>query len=335
MSISTRFTKVLAVTALAVAGVVGMAGAADKVTPTSQVMSVGYTYLIEDTAFIEIAKSTQLDKKALLANNTGKAGDSTDQVGTLGIIRVTTTRDAYTVTMKTKWGGKLVDEGTPTPTTTMTCPANYSENPWNTAMCSPNSGTGADVAKVPVMSPGVTKQLLYKGKSLTMPGAITGPAYDTVQLHVRIGVCDLGADLSVSAVAGNYYSFGSPDATELGKFPPALIDAATLTKSRQYNADGSTTGVTTNPVNFATLLGTKYSGETNTRYDWSTIKTAGKFPTPKTPGTATTPSKKVQYFYINVGIANDPANTNKTVLENKATSGNYSETFTFELVADA
>ncbi|MDR2694532.1 MAG: hypothetical protein LBB74_10020 [Chitinispirillales bacterium] len=321
----------LAAAALAVAGAVGMAAADDVCVGTgcTAEMKVGFDIAIEDTARIEAIEVKTLDKAALLANGLTVAGDDKDKVGTLGILRITTTADAWDVKMTTRWGGKLVHEGAPTPNGTPDCPSGYDENPWNTDMCQkPGS---PDVPKVEGTNPGEPKSLVYVNKSLSTAGSEPGwlnaagtGTYDTVQLYVRIGICDLGADLNTSAGQTTYYSLGAPAA--YADYPPVTITPAILTGTAKYDALDASTLIPTE-ASFAAILGGAYSVDLAERnLNWTTIAGGSTFATPRITPPNATDAKHLQHFYINVGM-----NNTVDILEKKATNGNYGETFTFEL----
>jgi len=362
MSKKYGFGVKLAVAALAVAGVAGT-GWADDISTGPVDMGVGFSIEVEDTARIDaFPKSpTRIELEAAAKNYATNAWNPSEgDIGTLGILRVTTNHDGWDITMKTMYGGKLINVGASRPDpANPVCPPGTSEinSGWDKGKCSAGSGSPA-VDKVPGVILGQTRSLVYKdattltGYAATTPGAdlgvrddnnaavaAPGPTHyephDTVQLRVAIGLCDLGADISLSANATTYYSWGAPD--DVALYPPVEIDGATLFGTRQYQANGGAFGG--GIINFATTIGTPYAtgnalpvgtghigdalnGQTA---DWSGLA-GGSFKTPETPGTALTPSRHVQHFYVNVGINPGPG-----FLEKKDNNGNYEEKFTFEL----
>jgi len=333
MSKKYGFGVKLAVAALAVAGVVGVAVADDVCEDLgcTAEMSVGFDIAVADTAKIEAINVKTLTKDELWANGLTVTGDNQDKVGTLGIIRVTTTADKWDVELTTKWGGKLVHVGEETGNGIFSCPPGYTQNPWNTDMC---RQTGVpDVPKVEGKNPGSTKSLVHVDKSLStgsakgVINASGASSYDTVQLLVRIGICDLGADLDGSAGANTYYNLGAPSA--YSTYLPVEISSSDLQGTRSYDHNG--TPATAVPVSFALKFGTAYGSDDlpDRNLIWSDIVTPAKqFNTPRLE----TPSgliKHQQHFYINVGMNGKTVGV--PILEKKETNGQYSETFTFTL----
>jgi hypothetical protein len=331
MSNGKRFTGRLAVAAVAVAGVLGGTAWADLLGPYEVEMSVSFEVAIEDTARIEIAKSNPLTKDELWTGGLDAANVGGENPGSLGIIRVTTTHDNWDVTMKTLYGGKLVFSGEDKPAAGVHCPTGWEKNPWNGNRC---QKTGeADIDALPNTTPGEMHSLLYIDKALstaTEAGAVnTGgaAARDTVQLVVKIGVCNLGADLDPDAVQTGYYALGAP--ADYTNYSPVAIASAKLLNTRKYEADGS--DASQKPVSFAEEIGNAYNGGSgaidglNSR-EWSAIATAGtNFAKPAYgPGSG----RSVEHFFINVGLNNTNA-----IYEHNSQNGTYGETFTFTLVA--
>jgi hypothetical protein len=332
----------LAVAALAVAGVVGVVWAVDLGGGVQQQeMSVSFKVEISDTALLEKVKEATLDKAALLLGGTAAADKTGDEVGTLGILRVTTTSGLWDVTMKTLYGGKLVDPGQKTEDVPKAyhCPIGWTPNPWNSQKCQKIGES--DIDAVPDSSNGTMRSLVYVGKGQTAPGVIATAGsgatdHDTVQLIVKIGICNVGSDLDPDAVQDRYYNLGAPG--NYGDYLPVAISSGDLQDTRKYEATGG--NATQVPLSFAEKIGGAYgtSGTSSSmqpqgtgvpqEFDWDAIETAKKFPKPITPN-----GRSVQHFFINVGL-NSAATGNLQILERKDQNGTFGETFTFDLVHD-
>jgi len=329
MSISKRLTCKLAVAAVAVAGVVGMAGA-DDISKGPVEMGVSFLVETNDTARIEVAVAKSPTREDLVKDSLGGANAAGNNPGSLGILKVTTNNDAWDVEMKTLYGGKLVyvGESTPDPDNPV-CPSGSTPitTGWDKGKC--DAGAGAVVDMVPGVILGSTQTLVYKDNSLStggkgyQDGVMEDADNDTVLLVVKIGMCDLGADLHTSATANLFYAWGEPDSGS--RYLPVLIDSTSLRESRQREADG-TAGPGT-AVSFSKVIGG--SGWTGTLAHGQVSLAdigANKFRKPVTP----LGGKHVQHIYVNVGL--NPAGP-VGFLEKKANSGTYEERFIFELTA--
>jgi hypothetical protein len=331
MSICKRFTGKLAAAAVAVAGVVGMAGA----QPTTVDMGVSFTVNVEEIAKIEIAKQNPLTEIELIAAGKEGADAVADTCGTLGIIRVTTNSDDWDVELSTMHGGKLRTKGEETGSGTFACPPGASTNPdpWRPGTCL--DGGGNVVNEVELMNQGDMGTLTYKSTNTAavtpgvLPGSATG-IQDTVQLIVKIGVCMLGADLSTSAVPGAFYALGAPLNANYTTYAPVAISSANLKATRKVEEDGTVGSPT--KQSFATLLGTAYTSATDVAYQiggktWANVLADVGFATP----VKRLVNEGVEHFYINVGLNKDGAHQ---VYEHKSKNGTYTETLTFDLTAN-
>jgi hypothetical protein len=320
----------LAVAALAVAGVVGMAVAQTKPTASSgQYDKMKVSFEIKKTLEIE-CKTKLVDATILKATNVALVANSGADPGNLGTIRVKTNSTGWDILMTTDFGGRLVktvggtlDKGS--------CPSGQSD-PWNPGQCLvPLPDTIIGGSRTPLMYSSTTGTDVAGVIGTTHVG--TNTTKDEVQLEVSIGLAFLGSQLAATAPATNMYGIGAPSNYVI----PAVIDNEDLEKS------GSVLGSSTArpaAISFADVLGNHYDNNTPGApaitglggRDWSDIADDG-FPTPNNSVVGTTPVDEVdnQYFFVNVGLAQT------TGLQDKI-SGNdegiYEETFTFDLAAN-
>jgi hypothetical protein len=294
----------LAAAALAVAGMVGTVWAALPTGPVvaSDVMKVTLTSPPEGTI-----KCTSKNPK-----NAEVVGFDVREfkdlgAGNLGRIRVTASSSSWDISMKTQWGGKLAtateQKGAPK------LQLNINTGKYDTLGYEPSTFSNETF-------------LYYNGKIGTLLVSYTDSigfrsgtgTNDTVQLAVSIGILDS---------AGGAVGFIPKGVRNAIRVSPTVIWPSLLQKSR---VDGGT------GVSFATALGDdpQYAGGVGKDITVGTEGGNGRL-----VGTAATKGFGVattaEFFYINVGIPsalsgfiNSGATTQK--LE-------YSETFTFELVA--
>jgi len=321
-----RGWKLAAVAALAVAGVVGTVWALPTGDP-SETANMTATYTVETLAHITAVPNAGLTNDVLLTEDaltsTSAIGSARGEgPGTLGILRVQTNASNWDVQMRTRSGGRLVDESGAT-----TKPGSCSSwDAWGVVCQStfPDTIIGGEY-------------LTYASAgSTSASGIIGGTTRDTVRLQVAVGLANLGAVLSSGANATSVYALGAPGAP----IEPVEVAHAALNASQ---VAAGTVGY----ISFANLIG----GTTGTQYQsdaaalspsvttfsgrgWAAIASGGfavpnytnDFSSPTPP--ANLPHKNEEYFFINVGIE---TGTNGTLGGNKG--GNYSETFYFDLVA--
>jgi len=340
MSKKYGFGVKLAVAALAVAGVMGVVvalptvGTGESVDGTAE-MSVGFD--VQTLASIFATPNANLTNEVLLDTTTIRTAiNSTSAIGsvrgegpgTLGTIRVLTNASNWDVQMRTKNGGRLVDESGAT-----TKPGNCAANGWDAwgVICNsydPDTIIGGQV-------------LTYSssvGPGATGSGKIGGSAAgvrDTVRLQVAVGLANLGAVLSSGANASSIYALGAPAAP----IAPVEIPHTALDGTR-VNA-----GASSGPISLAeTIAGnaaykaaaallsptvTGFSGRPFTQIEtdgFAAPNYTNDFSSPTPPAVLT--HKNEEYFFVNVGI---DTKTNGTLGGNKG--GNYKETFYFDLVA--
>jgi hypothetical protein len=307
-----------AAAAVAVAGVAGTAWA-DDISMGPVEMGVSFLVETNDTARIEVAVKKSPNRSDLEKAGLAGADAAGNNPGSLGILKVTTNSDKWDVKMKTMYGGKLVSVGESTPDTiNLECPAGYvlQTSGWNNGRCD-SSGVKV-VDKVPGVKLGNTQSLVYNGKSLSIAsngyeqGVIEADASanDTVMLVVKIGMCDLGADLHTSATPSLFYSWGEPD--DGTDYEPVLLDSTKLRATRKHEFDGSLFALQT-AISFADAIGgSGWTGAPlNGQPAFNMITATSPFKKPVT----SVGSKHVQHFYVNVGL--NPA-TGVGFLEKKA-----------------
>jgi hypothetical protein len=327
MSKKYGFGLKLAVAALAVAGVVGIAVAAPPTgdpNKTAQLI-VGYEVVVlaeittEPFAGLnaDILKST--DAKSVVSATGSIQGAAP---GTLGTVKVKTNASNWDVKMRTKNGGRLIDETTAVPDTGP-CPTDS----WG--QCTGiGTITFAD-AEVLTYVPGTssTGQGIKQG---------TSGKPDTVLLEVAIGVANLGKALNApTALQNTLFALGGPSAP----VEPVLIGSTDLLAS---NVIAGATGA----ISFADSIsdGTsgkasapKYSAAATTanaadtgisERKWSDIKSDGFGVPTHAKCSDTDECRNEEYFFVNVGINQG---FKQKIGSNKG--GTYTETLYFDLVA--
>jgi hypothetical protein len=301
MSISKRFLRKLAVAALAVAGVLGVAWA---ILPSDvkNTASMGVTYQVQSIAEIDVTPHNPTNEE-LLKNDTLTVTGG--HFGTLGTIKVTTNSTGWDVWMTTANGGQLADiRGIKT---IKSCPsADWLTGITDSSKCTdvPDPSKPAPILKYADATP--------------------------VQLGVAVGLAKTGTAIGAGAPATIYPIFSAASVF----IPPVSVDPADLT-----TAIRPASGAPTDYISFAGLLGGTWSGTTpGGQFDkgiygttgetltsasgWTTISGDG-FPLP----TGNSVDGE-EYFYVNVGI-----NTSTKLLGGNE-DGYYSETFYFDLVAN-
>jgi hypothetical protein len=322
MSISKRFLRKLAVAALAVAGVVGMAGTAVAQGPIVAEMGVSIT--VERKEKIEPIPNAAFNVEEFMDSKTGSvvAGPITAKVpGNLGLIKVTTNSASWDVEMYTKWGGKLVLEGAPTADAVgPQCASGTHPDPWDASKCLNLDNTPA-APPVQGYSPGTAKALRYK----------SGSTYSDVGLEIAIGIADSGKNLSPSATLP-YYPLGAP--SDYNDFSP--IDVSTSVGATNKYVIVPNAAPTENPsidkIKFASEV---FIGSYGNMID--PIKTPNSWASGMNTaslasfGALSSLRGETAYFYINVGLDN---NATAPLPFGGNDPGVYSETLYFDLVAD-
>jgi len=331
----------LAAAAVLAAGGAWMIGTAVADDVRKGPVELGVSFLIEtnDTAVIEVAVDNSPTREILETKGLALADAGENNPGSLGILKVTTNAsDGWDISMTTKYGGKLVYVGNSEPDPDHpVCPSGSTEilTGWDRGKC--DAGSGNVVEKVPGTILGSVQSLVYNGEVGTGAsgdgwrnddgsGSKDSPN-DTVQLVVKIGLCDKGSDMHASASPDLYYAWGAPDYTD--DYGPVQITADDLLASRQYDHDGGAN--TPTPISFAAKIGG--AGWTGTPLNgqpaaWTAIAADG-FSVPVAPYSG----QHVQHFYVNVGLVGKDDTGFPGFLEKKANNGLYEERFTFTLDA--
>jgi len=255
-----------------------------------------------------------------------KAIPTANVPGNLGIIKVTTNSGKWDVLISTKWGGRLMLEGDPTPAGNPTCPTGSQDDPWDATRCLDNI-TGAYVGPpVQGYSPASVTPLKYAASNSVSSS-------QDVYLEIGVGIADSGKLLSQSASL-DYYALGAPSL--YGSYLPVKIAQTVIQGSNRNNV---TTGAPltsfTGGISLATQFKNKYMGVGTivpvATKSWIAGKSTASLDTDLFGLSAyPSPDNEVSYFYINVGLdrvdnalafgGNDP--------------GTYGETIYFELAAE-
>jgi len=342
MSKKYGFGVKLAVAAVAVAGVAIVAWAGLPGTSTGQTGTMAVGFPVQNIAAIECTAKDP-DKETLLETNA--ESDATGQnPGTLGTIKVTTNSNGWDIWMTTANGGRLRYNAGGRDSATCAAP-----DPWDASKCKTPGPT--------LTVGGVDEFLTYidaaRGSG-TGPGIIhdgvaasaTHIPKDTVQLQVAIGVAYLGSQLNASANANTIYGLGAP-----GSYTDAALvpNTALETSGASYGSRPATspTPLAALPIKFAPLLGAHYgsiAALSGTDYEklagrgWDGsavgtqyVKTDGfAAPAHKDLASPTNPKHvDEQYFFVNVGILP----SEKDAIGGNV-NGTYTETFTFDLIAN-
>ncbi|MDR2693938.1 MAG: hypothetical protein LBB74_06960 [Chitinispirillales bacterium] len=309
----------LAAAALAVAGVVGMAGAQTFAT-SGGTGKMGVTFTVAKKAELTCT-GKNLTKEELLAANAFDSGLAKINPGNLGTIKVATNAFSWSIEMTTENGGRLVYRKGGKPGK----PTCSNINAWDATKCDDVGGwaVGADTG-------GTTDTLKYTTTSASASGVIKdgGTGKDHVQLEVSIGIAFLGSQLDAGAGQSTLYAIGAP--SNYTTAAPVAINDLEKTGTMLSTASPAV------PVKFHDLLGKHYDKwdsppasyvSLNGQY-WNTnsgnIASNGF----NAPNHSKGP-KDEQYFFVNVGLnqtAKDKIGGNK--------DGAYKETFTFELVGN-
>jgi len=312
-----RILSRLAVAALAVAGFT--VGAWAQVAVGAPQTTMGVNFNVKAIQTIEaVPNDVPITEAELRETTTGSVISTPTGVrpGNLGIIKVTTNSESWDVQLSTKWGGRLVREGTPTPGTP-TCPGTApTPDPWDNDRCI-ETGTGNSVPKIETTNPGVGTPLKYKPIG-------AAPAAE-VLLEIGIGIADSGKKLSPSASLP-YYGFGAPS----NYLPSVKLGQAEIGATNRYLLNGTDNTASATPISFATWLDDANSSYTSaivaTPNSWAEGTDFDNLGTNKFG--LSKHDDMVSYFYVNVGL-------NKTVADAFAGNqdGDYGETLYFDLVA--
>jgi len=327
-SVVSAFGWKLAAAAAAVAGVVGTVSAQPPAGEPNQSANMSVGFEVQTLAQIYATPNARLTNEVLLntpITETSAIGSVRGEgPGTLGTIRVLTNASNWDVKMRTRSGGRLVDDSN----ARIGVGKCATWDAWG-VVC-----TGND----PDTIIGGEYLTYFSKNGSTVSGKIGGATSadpDTVRLQVAVGLANLGAVLSSGANATSVYALGAPGAA----IPPVEVPHTAL------DASNVAAGAATGPISLAaTIAGngayttaaaglsppmTQFSGR-----DWSVIASDGfnvpnytnDFSSPTPPAVLT--HKNEEYFFINAAIettTNGPLGGNK--------GGTYSETFYFDLVA--
>jgi len=337
MSISKTVVK-LAAAALVVAGGMGTVWAANSVMDkgASTVKEGGdnnasmkMTYAIEQTAVIEVTSKNPTNEQFVGFDADGSSLDGADgKNGNLGEVRVKTNSRGWDVTFTTVNGGQLAK----TNDTIMSqqamkpgiFPPQYYDSSWT-------------VHRNPAY-------LLYDNSysGTTNLQNLTGPARKAVQVSVGIGMLE--------KISGAKYLKGFANKLNAAAYATPLVPPGDLKNSQTLNENGSVnTGAV--PVSFVEVLSTAASSPGLTAAQTAItdadrkIKVGGRVvgsaatetgtlgfgPTNSPITIPNIPNKDddYEYFYVNVGLPD--ANVDYIFGNNP---GDYSETFTFTLLAN-
>jgi hypothetical protein len=338
MSGRTSSVVKLAVAALAVAGVVGTVwagvsvmdkGAATITEGGDNAASMKMTYTIEQTAVIEVTSKNPTSEQFVGFDADGSSLDGQDgKNGNLGEVRVKTNSRGWDVTFTTVNGGKLaVTNDTIMSQQAMKpgiFPPQYYDSSWT-------------VHRNPAY-------LLYDNTYAGTANVqnLTNPTRKAVQVSVGIGMLE--------KISGAKYLKGFANNLNAAAYATPLVPASDLDASQTLLENGST-NTSAVSVSFVEVLSTAASSPGLTAAQAAItdsdrkIKVGGRelgtgatststlgFGPTNSPITIPNIPKKdddYEYFYVNVGL---PEANVDYILGNK--KGDYSETFTFTLLAN-
>jgi len=327
MSKKYGFGVKLAVAALAVAGVVGTAGAqvgtvnAGGTAQGIALMKAGIT--VANVAKIDVdAKNPSGEELMFKASGAGSIDDAptvttlAKSFGNLGIVKVTTNSNKWDVGMTSRSGGKLLDPKS------VECHDEPDRDGWGNDL-----GTTHQVC-----DPAGATYLKYWNPTGGSGG--TGGAEDVV-LEVAIGVAKSGKALGntgapttlypiiANAVAGGTPTFAAPikiTGTVPVNDPAGANNGTSFAKTIGIGYLSGGSAITAGPYKdgiYNTSTGTSNPDT------WTQIKDNG-FPAPK--GNS---EPQNEYFYVNVGMTETVYNT-----LNSNKNGTYEEVYYFELYAN-
>jgi hypothetical protein len=307
-----RFTGRLAVAAVAVAGVVGMAWADLPTTSTGQTGTMSATFTVQQIAEMEVTPNNPTEENLVL--EVDAVPKVTDIVGNLGTIRVKTNSAGWDVWMTTDRGGRMLDK------TSVGCVEVPNVDGWGNP-----TGTFHDSC-----STAGAKYLTYNN----------GSAVVDVVLDVALGVAKQGAAIGNTGAPTKLF----PLLNALTAGTPSFVAPVKVIDTDVTGSDKS--AATTKAVSFAAVIGGGYDGlgaptgafnqgiygttTAATEGTWDYIVSNG-FPKPgAVESTNVLPNvvKEEEYLYVNVGMPQTTFNA----LEGN--NGTFTETFHFELVAN-
>jgi len=337
MSISKTVVK-LAAAALVVAGGVGTVWAqATPVPNTSATIKAGgdvaasmsATYTVEQTAEIAVTPNNPTSEKFIGFDADASSLDGADgSNGNLGTVRVKTNSRGWDVTFTTVNGGKLAMTEVKYDTTKVLIPGKFPPEYRDSI----GSKYGTPKYLCYIANSGLTDGIGMK------PGATTSDA-DTAELMVGVGMLE--------RVGGVNYLKGYPNGLS-AKYATPLVTYANLRATQTLDATGTAiVAGSITPASFAKIVGngTAISATQTALGAGREMKVggvvvgatagqtglAGFGPTNTAlsglPGV--TKSDDSEYFYVNVGIPS----ANELKMSGN-TKGDYTETFTFTLLAN-
>jgi hypothetical protein len=311
-----RFTGKLAVAAVAVAGVVGMAWAQLPVGGDSfGTGSMSATFTVQQIAEMEVTPNNPTEENLVLA--VAAEPKVTDIVGNLGTIRVKTNSAGWDVLMTTDRGGRMLDK------TSVGCVEVPDVDGWGNPTGKFHDSCSTAGAKYLTWNNSGTKE--------------------AVVLDVALGVAKQGAAIGNTGAPTKLFPLLNALTAGVPSFAaPVKVSVPDVTGSDKSAA-------TTTVVSFATVIGGGYDGTgtgtaptgafnqgiygtttATTEGTWAGILANG-FPKPgAVEATNVLPNvdKEEEYLYVNVGMPQTTFNA----LEGN--NGTFTETFHFELVAN-